>query len=126
VPSELSSLGRAIFKVCKATGICSVIEQPDGSVKMSNMTIICYVLHVCGPMREDMLTLRLLAFQVVCTVFAFVVRYVADTHTPCKLCVARPRSSSCPACLLIDGAVLHVRAHRYKFAAVLYGSENVE
>lgn len=63
-----------IFQFCYKTGICSVIEQDDGSVKMSNMTIICLVLHVCGPMREDMLTKRLLLVQVVCTLFAFIVR----------------------------------------------------
>ena len=63
-----------IFKFCKTTRICSIIEQDDGSVKMSNMTIICLVLHVCGPMREDMLTKRLLLIQVACTVLAFIVR----------------------------------------------------
>ena len=51
------------------------MHEPDGSVKMSNMTIICLVLHVCGPMREDMLTFKLLTIQVICTVFAFIVRY---------------------------------------------------
>lgn len=74
VPSDLSTLGSIIFKFCRKTGICAVIEQEDGSVKMSNMTIICLMLHVCGPMQEDMLTKRLLLVQVVCTVFAFIVR----------------------------------------------------
>ena len=78
VPSELTTLGMIIFKFCRKTGICSVIEEADGSVKMSNMTIICLVLHVCGPMREDMLTKRLLSVQVLCTAFAFIVRCVSS------------------------------------------------
>lgn len=78
MPSELTTVGRVIFKFCEKTGICSVMEQADGSVKMSNMTIICLVLHVCGPMREDMLTKRLLSVQVACTVLAFIVRCVVS------------------------------------------------
>lgn len=74
VPSELSTLGSIIFKFCRKTGVCAVIEQGDGSVKMSNMTIICLMLHVCGPLREDSLTKRLLLVQVACTVVAFIVR----------------------------------------------------
>jgi len=72
---ELTSLGRAIFKLCKATGLCEVVEEEDGSVRMSNMTIICLCLKLCGPMREDRLTMRLLGLQLACTLLAFTIRY---------------------------------------------------
>ena len=72
---ELTSLGRAIFKLCKATGLCEVAEEEDGSVRMSNMTIICYALHVLGPMHESKLTLVLLLLQVLCNGAALLVRY---------------------------------------------------
>jgi UDP-N-acetylglucosamine--dolichyl-phosphate N-acetylglucosaminephosphotransferase len=42
---------------------------------MSNMTIINYALYVCGPMREDRLTLALLGVQAACSALALLVRY---------------------------------------------------
>jgi len=42
---------------------------------MSNMTIICYVLHLFGPMHESRLTTVLLLFQVLCNTAALLVRY---------------------------------------------------
>lgn len=73
---ELSGLGRAIVRVCRALrlGDCQ-IDAATQQVRMSNMTIINYALYVCGPMREDRLTLTLLAVQVCCSLLALVVRY---------------------------------------------------
>eukprot|EP01043_Picozoa_sp_COSAG02_P014952 COSAG02_NODE_625_length_19372_cov_14.475355_1_plen_97_part_00 len=96
-----------------------MIEQADGSVKMSNMTIICLMLHVCGPMREDMLTKRLLSVQVVCTAFAFIVRCVSSGIPPVALQLSTSSGVAKPTSLRF-----HLRACSYKFAAVLY--ENVE
>lgn len=41
-----------------------------------NMTIICSVLRLAGPMREESLCLTLLAIQFACSAFAFYVRYI--------------------------------------------------
>ena len=74
--SELPAPGRLVVRVCKALrlGHCEV-EAATGRVKMSNMTLINYALYVLGPMREDKLTLTLLALQTVCSALALVVRY---------------------------------------------------
>jgi UDP-N-acetylglucosamine--dolichyl-phosphate N-acetylglucosaminephosphotransferase len=40
-----------------------------------NHTLICFVLRVCGPLRERTLCVVLLIIQVVCSAFAFYVRY---------------------------------------------------
>ena len=42
---------------------------------MSNMTIINLALHLCGPMREERLTLALLGLQAACSALALLVRY---------------------------------------------------
>jgi UDP-N-acetylglucosamine--dolichyl-phosphate N-acetylglucosaminephosphotransferase len=44
-------------------------------VECPNRTLICLVLRTLGPMKERSLCLVLLAIQVVCSVFAFYVRY---------------------------------------------------
>jgi UDP-N-acetylglucosamine--dolichyl-phosphate N-acetylglucosaminephosphotransferase len=75
-PDDLSTAGRIIFRVCAALRLNSVETAADGTVTMSNFTLIAFTLYVCGPMKESHLTLRLLAFQCACTGFAFWVRYV--------------------------------------------------
>ena len=54
------------------------VERPSGAagpVRLSNLTIINYVLYVCGPMHEATLTATLLGFQCVCNALALLVRY---------------------------------------------------
>lgn len=46
------------------------------TLKVTNFTIINTALHLMGPMREDVLTKRLLIFQGICSVFAFIIRFV--------------------------------------------------
>ena len=41
-----------------------MLLSPSRQIKMSNMTIICYTLHLLGPMHESRLTLVLLLLQV--------------------------------------------------------------
>ena len=51
------------------------IEPATQQVTMSNMTIINLALHLCGPMREERLTLVLLSLQAACSALALLVRY---------------------------------------------------
>jgi UDP-N-acetylglucosamine--dolichyl-phosphate N-acetylglucosaminephosphotransferase len=48
--------------------------HPDAT-ECPNMTIICLVLRVMGPMKESSLCIALLAIQVACSALAFYVRY---------------------------------------------------
>jgi len=75
-PAELNAGGKLVFWLCETFRLAKV-ERPAGgtAVKMSNMTIINYVLYVCGPMHEATLTTVLLGVQLVCSVLALVVRY---------------------------------------------------
>ena len=43
---------------------------------MSNLTLINFVLHVCGPMRERDLTVVLMLLQAISSILAFFIRYV--------------------------------------------------
>ena len=48
----------------------------DGNgVERDNLTLICLVLRVAGPMKERTLTRVLLGVQVLCGVLALVVRF---------------------------------------------------
>ena len=37
-------------RFCQATKLADVLPQPDGSVKMSNMTIIAFTLYLVPPL----------------------------------------------------------------------------
>jgi UDP-N-acetylglucosamine--dolichyl-phosphate N-acetylglucosaminephosphotransferase len=75
-PSELNAGGKVVFWLCETFRLAKV-ERPAGGtvVKLSNLTIINYVLYVCGPMHEATLTAVLLGVQLVCSALALVVRY---------------------------------------------------
>jgi len=72
---ELSAAGRATLALCEGLRLNTFEYGADGAVKMSNMTLICYALHVLGPTHESRLTLVLLLLQVVCNAGALLVRY---------------------------------------------------
>lgn len=73
---ELRAPGRLIVRACRALRVGRVsIDPATQQVTMSNMTIINWALHVCGPMREDRLTLALLGLQAACSALALLVRY---------------------------------------------------
>jgi len=74
-PDELTTLGRLAYRALAALRAVHVRERADGSVAMSNLTIINFVLHVCGPMREASLTRALLGVQLASSVLAFAIRY---------------------------------------------------
>ena len=51
---------------------------------MSNMTIINWALHVCGPMREDRLTLALLGLQVLAPTLSLTLTLTSPSR--CSAC----------------------------------------
>ena len=98
--AELRAPGRLVVRACAALRLGSVhidastqqarasagarrgsaaarheLRRHAPQVRMSNMTIINYALYVCGPMREDRLTLALLGVQAACSALALLVRY---------------------------------------------------
>lgn len=74
-PSELPSLGKIVFWILKTFKLAHIKPQADGTVQMSNLTLINFALYVLGPCREDMLCIRLLAFQVFCSALCFCMRF---------------------------------------------------
>jgi len=76
-PADLSKIGALIFRVLRTFRLAHIMmpEAADGTVRMSNLTLINFMLYVCGPMREDVLCVRLLALQVSCSAICFAVRF---------------------------------------------------
>jgi len=75
-PSELGKLGKLILWVCETLRLAKVERSATSStVRISNFTIINYVLYLTGPIREDSLCLILLGVQVTCSALALIVRY---------------------------------------------------
>lgn len=75
-PSELSGAGRLVLRLCASLKLAKVESIPGStSVRMSNLTIINFVLYVCGPMHEARLATTLLVFQAACNALALLVRY---------------------------------------------------
>ena len=75
-PSELNSAGRLVLLLCEKLRLAKVVRTPgSATVKVSNLTIINYVLYVCGPMHEATLTTILLGIQLACNALALLVRY---------------------------------------------------
>eukprot|EP00931_Biecheleriopsis_adriatica_P066156 TRINITY_DN40561_c0_g1_i1.p1 TRINITY_DN40561_c0_g1~~TRINITY_DN40561_c0_g1_i1.p1 ORF type:complete len:459 (+),score=76.17 TRINITY_DN40561_c0_g1_i1:44-1420(+) len=75
-PQELKPLGKVVFGVLKTLRLVHI--QPgtsEGLVKMSNLTLINFVLYVGGPCREDMLCCRLLALQLASSALCFAIRF---------------------------------------------------
>ena len=80
---KLGVVGRLCLTLLRVTRLASVREveirlDDERSVAMvecNNLTIINLVLRLLGPMREQTLTLVLLAVQVICSLLAFTIRY---------------------------------------------------
>lgn len=76
-PEELRPLGKLVFWVLSTFRLAHVkaSEAGDGTVQMSNLTLINFVLYVMGPCREDVLCMRLLSIQVLCSGITFAARF---------------------------------------------------
>lgn len=74
-PAELKSAGRVAFRLLCALRLVRIVPVSEGCVKMSNLTIINVVLYWFGSCREDVLCLRLLVFQAMCSCLCFAIRF---------------------------------------------------
>jgi len=74
--AELKAVGKVVFWLLRTFRLAHVLPpDADGVVKVSNLTLINFVLFVMGPCREDVLCLRLLLLQVFCSCMCFAVRF---------------------------------------------------
>mmetsp|Transcript_96220 Transcript_96220/g.170855 ORF Transcript_96220/g.170855 Transcript_96220/m.170855 type:complete len:456 (-) Transcript_96220:70-1437(-) len=74
-PDELKPLGKVVFAVLKTLKLVHIQPGSEGSVQMSNLTLINFVLYVFGPCREDVLCRRLLALQLTSSFLCFATRF---------------------------------------------------
>ncbi|XP_058814990.1 UDP-N-acetylglucosamine--dolichyl-phosphate N-acetylglucosaminephosphotransferase [Topomyia yanbarensis] len=73
--SDLNILGKFCYVVFKSLRLIRSDEDKDGVVVCNNFTIINFAILITGPIREDRLNRLLTMFQVICSVFAFAIRY---------------------------------------------------
>eukprot|EP01088_Endostelium_zonatum_P013191 TRINITY_DN27603_c0_g1_i1.p1 TRINITY_DN27603_c0_g1~~TRINITY_DN27603_c0_g1_i1.p1 ORF type:complete len:462 (-),score=64.85 TRINITY_DN27603_c0_g1_i1:46-1431(-) len=73
---EVGRVGKMMVGMMERFGLAYVERSKGGKVKMSNMTIINFVLLKGGNAGERELMLRVMAIQVLCSVFAFILRYL--------------------------------------------------
>ncbi|CAD7956531.1 unnamed protein product [Amoebophrya sp. A25] len=84
-PEELSGLGRLFFGLYRTLRLCKVEEIRGAEAgakkayRMSNLTLINFVLYVLGPMHEETLVIVLLLLQTAFSAFAFWLRYFVST-----------------------------------------------
>lgn len=73
--SELGVLGKIMFRILKALRLVSVRSVKDGLTECNNLTLINFFILFTGPIHERSLTRYLLIFQILCSIFAFIIRY---------------------------------------------------
>lgn len=73
--SELNIFGKFFFHLFKTLRVIQWHEDKDGMISTNNFTIINLTINLIGPTHEKTLTLYLMAFQILCSILAFVVRY---------------------------------------------------
>ena len=77
--ADLGAAGRLVLFACERLRLAKVVRIAPASgprvVRLSNLTIINFVLYVHGPMHEANLTSVLLLLQLACNVLALLVRY---------------------------------------------------
>lgn len=72
--SELKFLGRFMYKTFKVLKLINIKEK-DGLLECNNFTLINFFILFTGPVHERKLTYYLLSFQILCSLFAFLIRY---------------------------------------------------
>lgn len=73
--SELNRLGKIMFQLFKTLRIITVKQSKDGLIECNNFTLINFFILFTGPIHEKKLTNYLLFFQILCSIFAFMIRY---------------------------------------------------
>jgi len=75
---SLKPISRLVLKLYQLTGLVRIDSQVDGDGELSqstNCTLINFAIKIIGPIHERDLAARLLAFQILCSAGAFVIRY---------------------------------------------------
>ncbi|XP_055546958.1 UDP-N-acetylglucosamine--dolichyl-phosphate N-acetylglucosaminephosphotransferase [Wyeomyia smithii] len=72
---DLNIVGKLCYNVFKLLRIIQCEESKDGTVTCNNFTIINFAILITGPIREEKLNNLLTVFQIICTLFAFTIRY---------------------------------------------------
>ena len=78
--SDLKFLGRCalnLFSILKLVTMEEIKKDGEDWIRCNNLTLINFVLHLCGPLHERTLTIAILGFQIICSVIAFLIRYPA-------------------------------------------------
>lgn len=79
-PASLSPAGHRCVKLLKFFRLVCIRPKAgatDGTVEMNNLTLINFILLQSGPTHERTLTIKVMGFQMVCSVVAFLIRYQA-------------------------------------------------
>eukprot|EP00750_Incisomonas_marina_P025498 INCI5513.1.p1 GENE.INCI5513.1~~INCI5513.1.p1 ORF type:complete len:474 (+),score=61.00 INCI5513.1:104-1525(+) len=66
---------KIMVRLLEVTKLAFVERRDDSTVRMSNLTVINFVLFWVGPLREDQLTLVLLVLQTICSIIGFLIRF---------------------------------------------------
>jgi len=74
--TELSGLGRWVLTAIRVCRLAKVESNAKEQVRVQNLTLLNYVLWVCGDMHEKALTDRLLLLQCCWSAIAFGIRYI--------------------------------------------------
>ncbi|KRT83851.1 hypothetical protein AMK59_3944 [Oryctes borbonicus] len=72
--NDLNILGKLFVRLFKFFKLIQWQEK-EGCIVTNNLTLINLILLLFGPLHEETLTKTLIAIQIVCTCFAFVIRY---------------------------------------------------
>ena len=78
--SDMKFLGRCalnLFAILKLVTKEEIKRDGEDRIRCNNLTLINFVLHLCGPLHERTLTIVILCFQIFCSVIAFLIRYPA-------------------------------------------------
>eukprot|EP00053_Salpingoeca_punica_P012362 m.110802 g.110802 ORF g.110802 m.110802 type:complete len:484 (+) comp15927_c0_seq1:248-1699(+) len=73
--AEIGTIGRIIVKILKTFRLADVQDENPSEVKLSNMTIINFVLLFTGPTHEKRLANHIMLIQVACSCLALLIRY---------------------------------------------------
>lgn len=72
---DLNVLGKLLFFLFKTLRLIRWEKAKDGTIEANNFTLINFFILFTGPVHEKRLNEMLLAFQVLCSILAFSIRY---------------------------------------------------
>jgi UDP-N-acetylglucosamine--dolichyl-phosphate N-acetylglucosaminephosphotransferase len=76
--SELNVLGHLVVQLLQLFRLASVendVGEDGKEMRINNLTLINFIIKLCGPMKEQSLTIIVLCLQVFGSIIAFFIRY---------------------------------------------------